>query len=96
MPLNKIQYFSKLTMGNCNSVGSYPTETKQLLVRTGLKFGKGTDANVSVVLHDKNRRKTKVISLYCKFRDDFENGQADNFPIDFRYACNNILPESRK
>ena len=75
-------------MGNCNSFSPFSTKTKtkQLLVRTGLKFGKGTDANVSVVLYDKNGRKTKVISLDCKFRDD-------NFPIDFRYARNNILHE---
>ena len=84
-------------MGNCSSFSPFSTETKtkQLLVRTGLKFGKGTDANVSIVLHDKNGRKTKVITLDCKFRDDFEHGQADNFPIDFRYAHNDILHQRK-
>ena len=71
-------------MGNSNSISHFPTKQKQLLVRTGVQGGKGTDANIEVILHDKSGRKTKPISLDCKFRNDFESGQTDNFPIDLR------------
>ena len=71
-------------MGNNNSISHFPTKQKQLLVRTGVQDGKGTDANIQVILHDKSGRKTKPISLDCKFRNDFESGQTDNFPIDLR------------
>ena len=71
-------------MGNGNSNNSFSTKTKQLLVRTGEKMGKGTDSNVRVILFDKNGRKTKNILLDCRFRDDFESGNTDNFPVDLK------------
>ena len=71
-------------MGNGSSFSSFSKNTKQLLVRTGKQMGKGTNANVNVKLFDKNGKKTKTISLDCKFRDDFEGGNTDNFPVDLR------------
>ena len=71
-------------MGNSNSVNPFSTKEKQLLVRTGIKSGKGTNANIQVILYNKSGRKTKAISLDCKFRDDFESGSTDSFPIDLR------------
>ena len=71
-------------MGNSNSVNPFSKKEKQLLVRTGIKSGKGTNAIVQVILYNKDGRKTNAISLDCKFRDDFESGQRDSFPIDLR------------
>ena len=71
-------------MGNGNSNHSFSTKTKQLLVRTGQQMGKGTDSNVNVKLYDNNGRKTKDILLDCRFRDDFESGSTDNFPVDLK------------
>ena len=47
-------------------------------------MGKGTDSNVNVKLYDNNGRKTKDILLDCRFRDDFESGSTDNFPVDLK------------
>ena len=69
-------------MGNGNSINLFSTKTKQLLVRTGMQRGKGTDASVHVILCDNKGRKTESILLDCKFRDDFESGHPDNFPVD--------------
>ena len=69
-------------MGNGNSINLSLTKTKQLLVRTGIQRGQGTDASVYVILCDNKGGKTKSILLDCKFRDDFESGHTDNFPVD--------------
>ena len=71
-------------MGNNNSVNSFSTKRKQLLVRTGIQGGKGTNSNIQVILYNKNGRKTNTISLDHRFRDDFESGHTDNFPIDLK------------
>ena len=67
-------------MGNNRSVFT-PNNQPQLLVRTGDQKGKGTDANVYVILYGRNKRKSKTIPLECSFRDNFERGQTDNFPV---------------
>ena len=80
----KYFFISRVIMGNANSVNSFSTKKKQLLVRIGIQRGKGTDANISIILFENSGRKTKPISLDYKFRDDFESGHTDNFPIDPR------------
>ena len=75
---------SLFAMGNCNSFNSFSTNKKHLFVRTGFQRGKGTDSNVYVILLDNKGRKTKNILLDCKFRDDFESGHLDNFPVDLK------------
>ena len=67
-------------MGNNRSVFTLNNQP-QLLVRTGDQKGKGTDANVYVILYGRNKRKSKTIPLECSFRDNFERGQTDNFPV---------------
>ena len=67
-------------MGN-NINSESKQNNPQLLVRTADQKGKGTDANVFVKLHGKNQRKSKAIPLTSRFRNNFERGQTDNFPI---------------
>ena len=71
-------------MGGTSSSSRGSGYIKQLLVKTGKKAGKGTDANVYVVLYDKLGRKTKKKLLDNKFKDDLESGQTDKFDIDLR------------
>ena len=75
---------SGFAMGNGNSIDLFSTKTKQLLVRTGIQRGQGTDASVYVILCDNKGGKTKSILLDFKFRDDFKSGHTDNFPIDLK------------
>ena len=71
-------------MGAKHSVILAPKEKVQLLVKTGFHKGKGTDALVHVILHDSIGRKTKVIELNCRSRDNFGSGCIDIFPVDLR------------
>ena len=77
-------------MGATNSTSSTAGQRIQLLVKTGVQTGKGTDSDVYVVLYDKNGRKTKTIELKYKLRDNFESGHTDNFPIDLRSVAISI------
>ena len=69
-----------------NNVSSLVTKKVryELLVRTGDQKGKGTDANVFVILTGKNGLKTSTIPLTYTFRDNFESGHIDTFPINVR------------
>ena len=71
-------------MGAKNSVSFAPKQKAQLLVKTGLQKGKGTDSHIHVLLNDNNGRKSKIMELNCKFKDNFESGQIDIFPVDLR------------
>ncbi|XP_046331731.1 polyunsaturated fatty acid 5-lipoxygenase-like [Haliotis rufescens] len=50
-------------------------------VRTGDVQGAGTDANVSVILHDEQGSSTDKFSLDYFFRNDFEKGNLDVFQL---------------
>ena len=65
-------------MGACLSV-----QNSQFLiyVRTGDKKNAGTDANVKIKLHDSNGNHTDDLVLDNFFRNDFESGNLDVFPI---------------
>lgn len=52
-----------------------------IYVKTGDKKNAGTDANVKIKLHDKNGNNTDDLTLDNFFRNDFESGQLDVFPV---------------
>ena len=51
-------------------------------VKTGDRKHAGTDANVKIKLHDVNGVHTDEMVLDNFFRNDFESGKLDVFPID--------------
>lgn len=53
-------------------------------MKTGDKKGAGTDANVCIILHDKDRRVSEKHYLDNFFRNDFESGQTDTFDISLK------------
>lgn len=65
-------------MGACLGV-----QNSQFLiyVKTGDKKNAGTDANVKIRLHDASGHNTDDLVLDNFFRNDFESGQLDVFPI---------------
>ncbi|XP_067663283.1 allene oxide synthase-lipoxygenase protein-like [Haliotis asinina] len=50
-------------------------------VRTGDIQGAGTNANVSIILHDVQGKASPKINLNHFFRDDFERGNTDTFEL---------------
>ncbi|XP_052793619.1 allene oxide synthase-lipoxygenase protein-like isoform X2 [Mya arenaria] len=52
-----------------------------IYVRTGDKKNAGTDANVKIRLHDTHGTHTEDLTLDNFFRNDFESGRLDVFPI---------------
>lgn len=52
-----------------------------IYVKTGDKKNAGTDANVKIKLHGPNGSNTDGLTLDNFFRNDFESGQLDVFPI---------------
>ncbi|XP_046544436.1 allene oxide synthase-lipoxygenase protein-like isoform X1 [Haliotis rubra] len=65
-------------MGGCFSG---PHSEYVVYVRTGDKKNAGTDANVTIILHDDNGHCTGEVKLDNFLRDDFEKGRLDTFPI---------------
>lgn len=56
----------------------------KVYVHTGDVKGGGTNANVTIVIHDVKGNLTSPIQLDNFFRDDFERGQLDEFTLDSR------------
>nr|KAG5690903.1 hypothetical protein BaRGS_003394 [Batillaria attramentaria] len=56
----------------------------KVYVHTGDVKGAGTDANVTIVIHDAKGNKTSPIKLDNFFRNDFERGQLDVFRLGSR------------
>lgn len=52
-----------------------------ITIKTGDKKGAGTDSNVLLCLINEDRIKSRDISLDCKWNNDFESGEKDNFPV---------------
>ena len=50
-------------------------------VKTGDRKGAGTDANVYIALYNDYGKRSRDIQLDCKFKDDFERGSLDTFPV---------------
>lgn len=53
-----------------------------VLVKTGDKKFSGTDANVSIILYGCKGIKTEEFVLDNFFRNDFESGTIDSFPVE--------------
>ena len=66
-------------MGNILSSRSQPDYT--VYVKTGDRKGAGTDANVYIALHNDQGTRSRNIHLNCLWRDDFERGRTDSFPV---------------
>lgn len=52
-----------------------------IYVKTGDRFASGTDANVRIILKDSSGNRTNKLVLDKFFRDDFERGNLDEFPV---------------
>ncbi|WAQ98210.1 AOSL-like protein [Mya arenaria] len=52
-----------------------------VLVRTGDRKRAGTDANIRIIFHDNQGKKTDKIRLHHVFKNDFECGNIDEFVI---------------
>ncbi|EDV27172.1 uncharacterized protein TRIADDRAFT_50085 [Trichoplax adhaerens] len=52
-----------------------------IFIKTGDRKGAGTDANIYIALIDKEGKKSRKIFLDCKWRNDFEQGRTDKFPV---------------
>ena len=70
--------------GNNASILASKNNGYELLVRTGDQKGKGTDSNVFVILTGRNGLKTPTIPLTNAFRDNFESGNTDAFPVNLQ------------
>ncbi|KAL3879827.1 hypothetical protein ACJMK2_032106 [Sinanodonta woodiana] len=53
----------------------------KVFVKTGDKPYSGTDANIFIILHGKNGKKSDTVQLDTFFHNDFEQGQVDEFTI---------------
>lgn len=53
----------------------------EIIVKTGDVKETGTDSNVYCKLNDKSGNESHDIKLYCIWRDDFEKGSLDSFPV---------------
>lgn len=65
-------------MGACLGVES---SEYVVYIRTGDKKNSGTDSNVWIILHNEAGEKTEEMKLDNVFRNDFEAGRLDTFPI---------------
>ncbi|KAL3879854.1 hypothetical protein ACJMK2_032133 [Sinanodonta woodiana] len=54
----------------------------EIFVRTGDKLFSGTDANVFIVLHGENGKKSGITKLDCFFHNDLERGQLDQYAVE--------------
>ncbi|XP_033121661.1 allene oxide synthase-lipoxygenase protein-like [Anneissia japonica] len=62
-------------------VGRRGKKNYTIFVKTGDHQGAGTNANVYVVLVNKKGTRSHNINLDCIWRDDFECGSTDTFPV---------------
>ncbi|XP_064618821.1 allene oxide synthase-lipoxygenase protein-like isoform X2 [Lineus longissimus] len=74
-------------MGKAKSIFSHPQTdaaipSYTIRVKTGDRKDAGTDANVKIRLYDENGQQTKDINLDVSFRDDFEEGNLDEFHVE--------------
>ena len=53
----------------------------EVICKTGDVKGAGTDSNVYLILVDEDNDKSRNILLDCNWRNDFEQGNVDTFPI---------------
>lgn len=67
-------------MGGCLSSNTKNVNFT-IYVKTGDRLHSGTDANVKIILCDSNGNKTDALVLDKFFRNDFEKGSTDTFPI---------------
>ncbi|XP_064636931.1 allene oxide synthase-lipoxygenase protein-like isoform X2 [Lineus longissimus] len=68
-------------MGNVLSCTGTARAEYVVYVRTGDKKRAGTDANVKFQMHDSDNRSTPPQDLDVLFKDDFERGETDVFPL---------------
>ncbi|XP_033111083.1 arachidonate 5-lipoxygenase-like [Anneissia japonica] len=65
-------------MGNSSSTNSANYE---VIVKTSDRKGAGTDGNIFIAFLNKEKKRSKDYKLDVRFRDDFEPGHNDRFPI---------------
>ena len=58
-----------------------------IYVKTGDRKNAGTDANVSIILHDDQGNSSDKITLDNFLRNDFEKGRIDTFPVSNSNLC---------
>ena len=75
---HKVRYYTKKKMGAVISRGNVDFE---VVCKTGDVKGAGTDSNVYLILVDEKGDKSRNILLDCNWRNDFEQGNVDTFPI---------------
>ncbi|CAH1789942.1 unnamed protein product, partial [Owenia fusiformis] len=67
------------------------TEDYVIYVKTGDKKGAGTDGNIFVSLIDEAGARTRDLELDTLWKDDFEAGNTDSFPVsdcpDFKHIA---------
>eukprot|EP00057_Strongylocentrotus_purpuratus_P032934 XP_789433.2 PREDICTED: arachidonate 5-lipoxygenase [Strongylocentrotus purpuratus] len=67
--------------GSSKSSGFSRTKDYNIHVKTGDRKGAGTDANVYIALHNDQGKRSRDIQLDCKFKNDFERGKVDTYPV---------------
>ncbi|XP_071966226.1 polyunsaturated fatty acid 5-lipoxygenase-like [Antedon mediterranea] len=65
-------------MGNSSS---NTTENYEVIVKTSDRKGAGTDGNIFIAFLNNTGKRSKDYKLDVRFRDDFEPGHNDRFPI---------------
>ncbi|XP_077978009.1 allene oxide synthase-lipoxygenase protein-like [Glandiceps talaboti] len=68
-------------MGNSCTSKTFPPSDYIVHVRTGDYKGAGTNANVYIVLHNDKHDRSRELQLDHTFKDDFERGKLNRFPI---------------
>ena len=53
----------------------------EIILKTGDVKGAGTDSNVFCKLYDESGNESHDIKLNCIWKDDFEKGSLDSFPV---------------
>ncbi|XP_070566146.1 polyunsaturated fatty acid 5-lipoxygenase-like [Ptychodera flava] len=68
-------------MGNSCTKNSTPPSDYMVYVTTGDHKGSGTDANVFIAFHNGDGVRSRDLQLDSTWKDDFERGRVDRFPI---------------
>ena len=66
---------------------SRPSFEYLIYVKTGDRKNAGTNANVSIILHDDQGNSSDKITLHNILRNDFEKGRIDKFPVSKSNLC---------
>ncbi|XP_033110172.1 arachidonate 5-lipoxygenase-like, partial [Anneissia japonica] len=63
-------------------MGCQPSKASyKIVVKTGDHKGAGSDSNVHIILVNTHGNQSRIIPLDCIWRNDFERGSKDTFPV---------------